>query len=228
MTALTPAMLLRRAANGLRRCKTIEGTAYLLALGLDVEAAELEREAKQQADDAMPGCLVCEDSGEMPDHYQACEGCGDVDPIKAMMGDEGGGWFCRECTRNDGASPPPAAVAEGAGDVSSRVAPVSTSAGSIPVSDVAAGVSLKDAMALTASPAAPSPEPGLLPCPFCGEAPRFIDDGSYGVCSVFCPNEFNGCPAPSSYGPAVEAARVIAEWNRRASPPNPRRATATR
>lgn len=57
----------------------------------------------------------------------------------------------------------------------------------------------------------------LLPCPFCGSAPRFIDDDSYGMAQVFCAN--TACPAePSVIGQTETAEQVAAAWNRRAVP----------
>jgi hypothetical protein len=60
------------------------------------------------------------------------------------------------------------------------------------------------------------PKVELKPCPFCGDAPRFIDDTGYGDCQVFCANEYNGCPAPCSQSMATEPEKAIAAWNRRA------------
>lgn len=60
--------------------------------------------------------------------------------------------------------------------------------------------------------------PDLKRCPFCGDAPRFIDDTGYGDCQIFCANEFNGCPAPDVQSSASEPEKAIAAWNRRPSP----------
>lgn len=56
----------------------------------------------------------------------------------------------------------------------------------------------------------------LLPCPFCGKPPRFIDDTGHGDCQVFCAEEYNGCPAPGAQSSAKEPHHAIAAWNRRA------------
>ena len=65
-----------------------------------------------------------------------------------------------------------------------------------------------------------TPTEALKPCPFCGKAPAFVPDTSYGAARVICPDD-NDCPVqPMSEadlrgGEAAELA--IVRWNTRAT-----------
>lgn len=59
--------------------------------------------------------------------------------------------------------------------------------------------------------------PHLLPCPFCGDDPRYIPEHQ-GDMNIFCANEYNGCPAPSVYLSVNERDKAIEMWNRRTAP----------
>lgn len=50
-----------------------------------------------------------------------------------------------------------------------------------------------------------------LPCPFCGQQPRLVEDDSYGASQVFCVCEAEPC-IQREKGKLEE---VIAEWNKR-------------
>ena len=52
----------------------------------------------------------------------------------------------------------------------------------------------------------------LLPCPFCGGAPVFCEDNSYGCCIISCKCEAE----PSIAGRSYDLERAIAAWNARA------------
>lgn len=66
--------------------------------------------------------------------------------------------------------------------------------------------------------------PDLLPCPFCGNAPRVIEDDSYDACQVFCAGDGTegSCPAePCVYRRKSDLPDAIAAWNTRTPPPLP-------
>lgn len=56
------------------------------------------------------------------------------------------------------------------------------------------------------------PLAALLPCPFCGAAPRVIEDDTYGDCQVFCVCDAEPCVTR----PMAEMADARSAWNRRA------------
>jgi len=56
----------------------------------------------------------------------------------------------------------------------------------------------------------------LLPCPFCGQRPRVVEDTSYGDCQIFCVCALEPCAA----APVGEMNLCITKWNMR-MPPTP-------
>jgi hypothetical protein len=58
-------------------------------------------------------------------------------------------------------------------------------------------------------------EPILLPCPFCGTAPKKHIDNFFNDCFIYCPNE--DCGINPETHPHVKPAESIAAWNRRSS-----------